>query len=344
MAALLQVQDLHVTFNTYAGEVQAVRGVTFDVDRGEVVAIVGESGCGKSVTAMSVMRLIQTPPGRIKSGKILFDGRDLVGASEREMQHIRGNRIAMVFQDPMTSLNPVLTVGGQIMEVLWRHQGLKGADAHRRAVELLTMVGIPNAEERVSQYPFQFSGGMRQRAMIAMALACNPELLIADEPTTALDVTIQAQIIQLLMDLRKKINTAIIIITHDLGVVARIAQRVLVMYAGVIIESGPVMDIYKNPQHPYTWGLLQSVPRLDAREKTRLVPIYGQPPDLIKPPSGCPFWPRCKYAMRVCTVEKPPVTVVDDGHVVSCWLQHPMAPKVRATGREEGTGKAVVGI
>ncbi|MGE5485894.1 MAG: ABC transporter ATP-binding protein [Ignavibacteriales bacterium] len=325
---LLKVKDLNVVFRTYAGEVQAVRGVSFDITKGEVVAVVGESGCGKTVTALSIMRLIQTPPGRITRGSILFNGHDLVKAGEGEMQRIRGNRIGMVFQDPMTSLNPVFTVGNQLMEPLQMHQRLHGASARKRAAEMLTTVNIPNAGDRLSQYPFQFSGGMRQRAMIAMALSCNPALLIADEPTTALDVTIQAQIIDLLVELKGRLNTAVMIITHDLGVVARIAQRVMVMYAGKIIERGPVREIYHDPKHPYTWGLLAAVPRLDSREKKRLVPIYGQPPDLIQPPAGCAFWQRCDYAMKVCTQIEPETVTVSDGHQVACWLQHAMAPNV----------------
>ncbi|NPV69278.1 MAG: ABC transporter ATP-binding protein [Firmicutes bacterium] len=325
---LLSVRDLEVVFRTYTGVVQAVRGVSFDVHKGEVVAIVGESGCGKTVTALSIMRLIQTPPGKIKSGSIMFGGKDLVKAGEREMEHIRGNRIAMVFQDPMTSLNPVFSVGSQLMEPIHQHQRLGGSDTRRKAIEMLSTVDIPNAEDRLSQYPFQFSGGMRQRAMIAMALSCNPELLIADEPTTALDVTIQAQIIDLLVDLKGRLNTAITIITHDLGVVARIAQRVIVMYAGKIIEEGPVRDIYGNPKHPYTVGLLSAIPRLDSRERKRLVPIYGQPPDLIQPPKGCAFCPRCDYAMRVCVELDPDLAAVSDGHRAACWLLHPLAPRV----------------
>ncbi|MCR4397709.1 MAG: ABC transporter ATP-binding protein [Firmicutes bacterium] len=333
---LLSVRDLEVRFRTYAGEVQAVRGVSFDVNKGEVVALVGESGCGKTVTVLSIMRLIQIPPGNIARGSIIFGGRDLLELSESEMQHVRGNRIAMVFQDPMTSLNPVFSVGNQLCEPLILHQHLAGGAAMKRAVQMLEMVNIPNARERLGQYPFQFSGGMRQRAMIAMALSCNPELLIADEPSTALDVTIQAQIIDLLTELKRKMDTAIMLITHDLGVVARIAQKVMVMYAGKIIERGTVRDIYRQPRHPYTWGLLAAVPRLDTREKKRLVPIYGQPPDLIDPPKGCAFWQRCNYAMKICTEMEPESVTVSDGHEVCCWLEHSMAPKVewgRAVGQ-----------
>lgn len=325
---LLEVRDLKTSFFTYNGEVKAVDGVSFYVERGEAIAIVGESGCGKSQTMLSVMRLLQDP-GRIVRGEIIFDGEDLVKKSEREMQLIRGNEIAMVFQDPMTSLNPVIAVGRQICEVLELHQGMNHKQARERAIEMLRLVGIPNPEQRVDEYPHQFSGGMRQRAMIAMALACNPKLLIADEPTTALDVTIQAQILELMKELKQKISTSIILITHDLGVVAGMAQRVLVMYAGKIIETAPVRELYENPQHPYTWGLLKSVPRLDAREKRRLVPIEGSPPDLLKPPAGCYFNPRCRYAMKICELEAPPVTTVKDGHQCACWLLDPRAPQVR---------------
>ncbi|MCL6451923.1 MAG: ABC transporter ATP-binding protein [Acetobacteraceae bacterium] len=323
----MQVRGLRTVFSTYSGKVRAVDGVDFDLGRGEAIGIVGESGCGKTVTALSILRLVPEP-GRIVDGSVLFEGEDLVKKTDREMQRIRGNEISMIFQDPMTSLNPVLTIGLQIVEVLQRHQGMGGRQARRKAVEMLDIVGIPNPESRIAQYPHQFSGGMRQRAMIAIALACNPKLLIADEPTTSLDVTIQAQIIDLLVDLKGRLDTAIMIITHDLGVVARIAQRVIVMYAGKIIEEGPVREIYQNPRHPYTVGLLSAVPRLDAREKKRLVPIYGQPPDLIQPPRGCAFSPRCDYAMRVCAEAEPEVVTVSDGHRASCWLQHPLAPKV----------------
>lgn len=324
---ILDVKDLHVSFFTYAGEVQAVRGVTFDLKKGESLAIVGESGSGKSVTSQSIMRLIPEPPGKIKNGEVLFDGKDLTKLSNKDMQTIRGSEIGMIFQDPMTSLNPTMTVGKQITEGLIKHQNLTKAEATKRAIEMLNLVGIPNAQERVNQYPHQFSGGMRQRVMIAIALSCNPKLLIADEPTTALDVTIQAQIIDLMKDLQQKLDTSIIIITHDLGVVADIAQRVIVMYAGTVIEFGTINDIFYNPQHPYTWGLLRSVPRLDSKEHGKLVPILGSPPDLLDPPKGCPFAPRCDYAMKVCE-QMPEETTVGPGHKVKCWLQHPNAPKV----------------
>jgi len=322
---LLEVTNLHTSFFTYSGEVKAVRGVGFHVDEGEAIAIVGESGCGKSVTATSIMRLIP-PPGRITDGSIMFNGRDLMGLTERQMQDVRGNEIGMIFQDPMTSLNPVLSIKTQIVETLRLHQSISKEAAAKRAIELMHLVGIPSPERRLGSYPHEFSGGMRQRVMIAMALACNPKLLIADEPTTALDVTIQAQIISLMKDLKKKLGMSIILITHDLGVVAGLAQRVVVMYAGQIIEQGTVGEIYYHAQHPYTWGLLKSVPRLDAEQKKKLVPILGQPPDLISPPQGCPFAPRCDFAMAVCKQTPPEYTQLSDHHQVACWLQHPMAP------------------
>jgi oligopeptide transport system ATP-binding protein len=329
MQHLLEVKDLRTSFFTYAGEVKSVDGVSFHVDEGEAVAIVGESGCGKSVTVQSIMRLIPTPPGKILDGSsIKFMGMEIVNKSEKEMEAIRGNDMGMIFQDPMTSLNPVLTVGLQLTEVLKRHEGLTGQAAKDRAVKLLELVGIPTPESRLKQYPHQFSGGMRQRVMIAIALACNPKLLIADEPTTALDVTIQAQILELMKDLKNKINTSIILITHDLGVVAGLASRVIVMYGGKIIETGTVEEVYYNPQHPYTWGLLKSVPRLDAAHKGKLIPIKGTPPDLLNPPKGCGFAPRCEYCMQICTEQKPEYTHLKDGHQVACWLQHPQAPKV----------------
>jgi len=333
---LLQVSDLKTSFFTYAGEVKAVDGVSFDLGRGEVVAIVGESGCGKSVTALSIMRLI-SDPGRIVSGSIIFAGEDLVQKSEEEMQVIRGKEISMIFQDPMTSLNPVLSIGTQIMEVLRIHQTMSPREARERAVEMPSLVGMPNPDRRLGQYPHQFSGGMRQRVMIAMALACNPKLLIADEPTRALDVTVQAQIMELMKELKDKFDTSIMLITHDLGVVAGMASRVLVMCAGKIIEGGTVRDIYYNPQHPYTWSLLRSVPRLDAASKKRLLPIHGQPPDLLDPPKGCRFNPRCDYALKICLQEEPEYTCVNGGHKVACWRQHPEAPPFRP---EEERGRS----
>lgn len=325
---LLDVKDLAVSFETYAGEVQAVRGTNFYVDKGETLAIVGESGCGKSVTAQTIMKLIPMPPGRIKHGSIMFDGKDIVKLKDREMQSICGSEISMIFQDPMTSLNPTMKIGKQIMEVLIKHQKLSKSEARERAIEMLKLVGLPTPEKRVDQYPHEFSGGMRQRAMIAIALACNPKLLIADEPTTALDVTIQAQIMDLMRDLQDELDTAIILITHDLGVVADVADRVAVMYAGVIIETGTLDEIFYNPQHPYTWGLLRSVPRLDIEEGEKLVPIDGTPPDLVAPPVGCPFTARCDYAMKICEQEYPETTEISNTQRVDCWLQHESAPKV----------------
>ena len=333
MERLLEVKDLRTSFFTYAGEVKAVDGVSFHVDQGEAIGIVGESGCGKSVTVQTVMRLIPTPPGKIVGGSISFLGMDIVNISEKEMQAIRGKEMGMIFQDPMTSLNPVLTIGLQLTEVLKQHEGLSGQAANKRAIELLKLVGISNPESRLKQYPHQFSGGMRQRVMIAMALTCNPKLLIADEPTTALDVTIQAQILELMRDLKNNMNTSIILITHDLGIVADLCSRVIVMYGGKIVESGSIDDIYYHPQHPYTWGLLKSIPRLDASKKGRLVPIPGTPPDLLNPPKGCRFAPRCEHCMKVCTEQMPEYSKLNDGHQVSCWLQHPQAPKVAFEGR-----------
>ncbi|MBA4542088.1 ABC transporter ATP-binding protein [Thermoactinomyces daqus] len=329
MSKLLEVRDLHVSFKTYNGEVKAVRGVTFDLEKGETLAIVGESGCGKSVTSQTIMRLIPNPPGFIKEGEILFEGDDLAKATEKQMEKIRGKEIAMIFQDPMTSLNPTMTVGAQIIEGLVRHQKMSKAEARNKAIEMLRLVGIPSPESRLAQYPHQFSGGMRQRAMIAIALACQPKILIADEPTTALDVTIQAQIIDLMKELQKKTGTAIILITHDLGVVADIADRVVVMYAGIVIETGKLDEIFYNPRHPYTWGLLGSMPRLDLRSDQKLLPIPGSPPDLISPPKGCPFAARCKYAMKICKEQMPERTDISSTHQVACWLEHPMAPDVK---------------
>ncbi|WP_027088100.1 ABC transporter ATP-binding protein [Cohnella panacarvi] len=337
MKKILDVKNLSVSFHVYGGEVQAIRDVSFDVKEGEAVAIVGESGSGKSVTAQTIMRLIQTPPGKIKAGEVLLDGQDLLKLSEKEMQKVRGNKIGMIFQDPMTSLNPTMTVGKQIMEGLIQHQSLSKGAAKTRAIELLKMVGIPNPETRISQYPHQFSGGMRQRVMIAIALACNPSLLIADEPTTALDVTIQAQILQLMKDLQQETKTSIILITHDLGIVADICDRVIVMYAGQIVETGTKHDIFHNPKHPYTQGLLKSLPRLDQDKNEPLVPIFGSPPDLIKPPQGCGFCARCDEAMHICETESPETTVLSDTHALRCWLQHPEAKRPASAGAKEAS-------
>ena len=325
MSNLLELNNLKMSFYTYAGEVQALRGVSFTLDQGEVIGIVGESGSGKSVTSLSIMGLLP-PAAKIKSGNINFNGRDLLTLSSAQMQQIRGNEISMVFQDPMTSLNPVYTVGNQIMEPLMLHQHLSRSQARTKAVEMLALTGIPDPEQRFNQYPHEFSGGMRQRAMIAMALSCQPRLLIADEPTTALDVTIQAQILDLMKDLKEHFNTSIIMITHDLGVVAQLCSRILVMYGGIIVEEGSTREIFHNSQHPYTWGLLQSVPDIRKLDQGRLIPIDGQPPDLLLPPPGCPFWPRCQYAMRICAEIKPELTEVNPGHTAACWLCHHQAP------------------
>ncbi len=325
---LLEIKDLYVSFNTYAGEVKALRGVNISLEKGKVLAIVGESGCGKSVTSQTIMKLLPVPPAVIKKGSILFEGKDLVPLKEKDMMKIRGEQISMIFQDPMTSLNPTMTIGKQITEVLIAHQNITKHEAMEKAIELIKLVGIPNPESRAKQYPHEFSGGMRQRAMIAIALACEPKLLIADEPTTALDVTIQAQIIDLMKDLQQKLGTSIIIITHDLGVVADIAQDVVVMYAGKIVEKGTSQDVFYNPKHPYTLGLLKSVPRLDLVKNEELIPIEGTPPDLFAPPVGCAFADRCEYAMKICKRVQPEFVEVSDGHEAACWLLHKNAPKV----------------
>ncbi|WP_279591684.1 ABC transporter ATP-binding protein [Paenibacillus sp. F411] len=325
MDPILQVKDLNVSFEVRGGEVKAVRGVSFEVHKGETVAIVGESGSGKSVTAQSIMRLIPSPPSRIKRGEILFKGENLLQKSNKQMEAIRGKDIGMIFQDPMTSLNPTLKIGRQITEGLEKHQGLSSSAAKSRAVEMLKLVGIKHAEERFHQYPHEFSGGMRQRAMIAIALACSPSLLIADEPTTALDVTIQAQIMDVMKDMQRRLGTSIILITHDLGVVAGMCDRVIVMYAGEVVETGNKWEIFKNPQHPYTKGLLRSMPRLDQPKDEPLIPIMGTPPDLIKPPVGCPFTARCEEAMRICARIDPGATVFSHTHMARCWNLHPMA-------------------
>jgi oligopeptide/dipeptide ABC transporter ATP-binding protein len=320
MPALLEVRGLHTEFRTGAGLVRAVDGVSYTVEPGETVAIVGESGSGKSVSALSILRLIPDPPGRITAGEILFDGRDLRKLSEAEMREIRGRDIGMVFQEPMTSLNPVLTIGRQITETLEQHQGADRATADKRAVELLEMVGIADPKRRLRQYPHQLSGGMRQRVMIAVALACSPKLIIADEPTTALDVTIQAQILELMKSLTKKLGVAQIIITHNLGVVARYAARVNVMYAGRIVEAGSAEAIYHHPRHPYTMALLKSVPRLDRPRQARLDPVEGQPPDLTKLDGGCSFRPRCRFAVARCAEARPALEPANEaGHVVACF-------------------------
>ena len=327
MRKLLEVKDLRVSFNTYNGEVQAVRGVTFDINKGETLAIVGESGSGKSVATKAIMRLLPVPQAEIKAGQVIFEGEDLVGKSEKEMRKIRGKEISMIFQDPMTSLNPTMKIGNQIMEGLVEHQKLNGKEAKDKAIELLELVGIPNAEERIHQYPHQFSGGMRQRVVIAIALACNPKLLIADEPTTALDVTIQAQILELMKTIQKKTDSASIFITHDLGVVANVADRVAVMYAGKIVEIGLTEEIFYNAKHPYTWGLLGSMPTLDD-SKEDLVTIPGTPPDMMNPPKGDAFAPRNAYALKIDEEMEPPMFKVSDTHYAATWLLHENAPKM----------------
>jgi len=319
LSTLLEIKNLTTRFYTQDGVVQAVNGISYTLEEGETLGIVGESGCGKSVSMLSVMRLIPDPPGKIEEGEVIFYGRDLLQLSDEEMRRARGAEIAMIFQDPMTSLNPVLTVGKQIMEALKLHQGMNNQKARERADELLSMVGIPNANERLDDYPHQFSGGMRQRAMIAMGLSCNPLLLIADEPTTALDVTIQAQIIDLVKRLQERLGTAVIWITHDLGVVARLAKRVIVMYAGYIIEDAAVKDLYGSPRHPYTIGLLGSLPRLDSAPGAKLSSIAGQPPDLVALPQGCPFASRCEYITEKCKLENPSLETVSHQHRVACW-------------------------
>ena len=318
--SLLEIRNLTTRFYTQDGVVHAVNGISYAVERGETLGIVGESGCGKSVSVLSVMGLIPQPPGKIAEGEVLFDGRDLLQLTEKEMEAVRGAEIAMVFQDPMTSLNPVLTVGRQIREALMVHLGMPREEAQRRTIELLEMVGIPQAEDRCDDYPHQFSGGMRQRAMIAMALACNPSILIADEPTTALDVTIQAQIVDLVKALKERLGMAVIWITHDLGVVAGLAETVNVMYAGFIVERGTVDDIYKDPHHPYTLALLESLPRVDRTKDEKLTTIPGFPPDLLGLPPGCPFMPRCTYAVEHCREENPDLMEVGPGHTAACWV------------------------
>lgn len=327
MEKILEVKDLQLSFHTFAGEVQAIRGVNFDLLKGETLAIVGESGSGKSVTTKAIMRLLPESSAEFKSGQILFNGKDLTKLTDREMQKIRGKDISMIFQDPMTSLNPTMTIGRQITEPLLKHQKVGRTEAKKIAVDLLRMVGMPKPELRIKQYPHQFSGGQRQRIVIAIALACNPQILIADEPTTALDVTIQAQILELMKDLQKKIDTSIIFITHDLGVVANVADRVAVMYGGRIVEMGTVDEIFYNPQHPYTWGLLSSMPSLDTAE-AKLYAIPGTPPDLLDPPKGDAFALRSEYALAIDLEQAPPVFQVSDTHFASTWLLHPDAPKV----------------
>jgi oligopeptide transport system ATP-binding protein len=320
MADLLNVQGLETQFMTGDGTVHAVNGISFSLKEGEVLGIVGESGCGKSVSMLSLLRLIPSPPGKIVAGQAFYQGRDLFKLTDDEIRNVRGAQIGMVFQDPMTSLNPVLTIGKQLAEPLLLHIGMNKKEARDRSVELLRLVGMPEPESRLEDYPHQFSGGMRQRVMIAMALSCNPQLLIADEPTTALDVTIQAQIVDLVKRLRDELGMAIIWITHDLGIVAGLAERVIVMYAGYIIEEAPVKELYSNPLHPYTIGLLGSLPRMDISARHRLVSIEGLPPTLVKKPDYCPFSPRCKFATDLSFCKNPPLMPVGPEHRVACWV------------------------
>ncbi len=319
MSNLLEIKNLTTRFHTHEGVVKAVNGISYSVRAGEIVGIVGESGSGKSVSMLSVMRLVSSPPGKIEAGEVLFHNRDLLQLSEREMESVRGGEIAMIFQDSMTSLNPTLTIGFQIIEALKLHQGMDKKQARARAVELLTMVGIPNAAQQLGNYPHQFSGGMRQRAMIAIGLSCNPQLLIADEPTTALDVTIQAQIIDLVKRMQELMEMAVIWITHDLGVVARLAERVIVMYSGYVVEDALVDDLFDDPRHPYALGLLGSLPRPDESGEEELFSISGQPPRMTALPPGCPFAPRCTYVTDRCQKENPTLVQVGEKHQVACW-------------------------
>ena len=333
MKKLLEINNLHTSFFTYAGEVKALRGLSVYINKGETLGIVGESGCGKSVTMMSLMRILPEA-GKIVGGEIKFEDRDLSKISKKGIENIRGNEIAMIFQDPMTSLNPVFTIKTQLTEHLIKHKRISKKEAYGKAIDMLNLVGIANPEQRMKQYPHEFSGGMRQRVMIAMALITDPKLLIADEPTTALDVTIQAQILELMKEIKKKLDTSIILITHDLGVVADMCDRINVMYGGIIIEEGTSDEIFYDYRHPYTFGLLNSVPNPNRILKERLKPIEGQPPDLLKPPIGCPFVERCKYAMRVCATTQPEYYEVSKTHKVACWLLDPEAPKIDLRGED----------
>ncbi len=326
MATLLEVKDLRTHFFTFEGVVKAVDGVSYEVEEGETLGLVGESGCGKSVSALSLMRLIPDPPGKIMSGELLFEGEDILKIDMDDMRRIRGAKMSMVFQEPMTSLNPVLTLDRQLSETLQLHRGMSREEARNESIDLLGRVGIPDAERRIRQYPHQFSGGMRQRAMIAMALSCNPRLIIADEPTTALDVTIQAQILELMKSLTSEFGVSLIVITHNLGVVARYADRMNIMYAGKIIERGSSREVYANPRHPYTVGLLKSVPRLDLPRRAKLDPIEGQPPDLINLPEGCSFRERCRWAVDKCATDTPPLMMVNEGHWSACWRSEELGP------------------
>lgn len=331
MEKILEVKDLAVSFKTFFGEVEAVRGISFEVGKKETVAIVGESGCGKSVTANSIMQLLPMPPAFFKAGQINFNGENLLNRTEKEMQQIRGNQISMIFQDPMTSLNPTMKIGKQIVEGLVKHKHISHAEAKKKAVEMLDLVAVPQPEKRIDQYPHEFSGGMRQRVMIALAMISDPQLLIADEPTTALDVTVQAQILDLMKSLQERLDMSIILITHDLGVVADTSDRVVVMYAGQIVEQGLTDEIFKNPSHPYTKKLLASVPRLDMKREESLHSIEGTPPDLYIPPKGCAFYDRCDVAMKVCKDHMPDFTKHSESHYSRCWLNHPMAKSAKGS-------------
>lgn len=331
---ILEIQDLSVSFETFFGEVEAVRDVSFSVERGKTLAIVGESGCGKSVTANAVMRLLPQPPALYKAGKILFNGENLLDKTEKEMTSIRGNQISMVFQDPMTSLNPTMKVGAQIIEGVKRHKDISKEEGEKLAIDMLRKVSVPNPEKRVNQYPHEFSGGMRQRVMIAIAMASRPQLLIADEPTTALDVTVQAQILKLMKKLKDDMDASIIMITHDLGVVADMADDVIVMYAGQVIERGTVDEIFTAPKHPYTVRLLGAVPQLTMDKEETLHAIHGTPPDLYKPPEGCGFYDRCSEAMRICEDQEPPFFKHGDDHYCRCWKYHPSYPKAKELTHE----------
>jgi oligopeptide/dipeptide ABC transporter ATP-binding protein len=336
MSRLLEIDDLHVEFSTYGGVVKAVRGVSLEVERGRTLAVVGESGCGKSVTFQAAMGLIPSPPGRVTGGSVRFDGTELVGASAQQLNRVRGKDVGMIFQDPMTCLNPTMKVGRQITEALRFHEGISGAAARDKAVELLERVQIPEARARVDHYPFQFSGGMRQRVMIAMAIACRPKVLVADEPTTALDVTVQSQILDLMSDLQREGGMGIVLITHDLGVVARMADEVAVMYAGKIVERGSVDDVFYRPAHPYTLGLQQAMPSDAEGARARLEPIEGSPPDLFAPPPGCPYVERCPWAMKACGPALPPLWPVQPGHTARCWLHHEDAAARRPAALFQG--------
>lgn len=334
MNNILEVKNLKVSFKTFFGEVEAVRGISFEVPNSKTVAIVGESGCGKSVTANSIMKLLPDPPAFYKDGKILFEGENIIDKTDKEMQEIRGKKISMVFQDPMTSLNPTMKIGNQIIEGILKHEKISKTDARKKAIEILDLVSVPEPEKRMKQYPHEFSGGMRQRVMLAIALVMNPKLLIADEPTTALDVTVQAQILDLMRSLQKKLGMSIIIITHDLGVVADVSDRVEVMYAGEILEEGSTNDIFYNTKHPYTIQLLASIPKINMSKETKLHDIKGTPPDLYIPPKGCPFYERCNQAMKICKDNEPAVTNHGNGHFSRCWLYHPMCKDVLKGGEE----------